>query len=137
MKKLLVFVVLIISVKTFSQEAVSVSDKENVNVNSTIYDNADRVAVYPGGIEAFRRNFYQTFDSGKINGRGKIKSEAVFVVGQDGYITDIEIKGDNKSMNKEMARVIKTMSKTKWSPATIGDEPVKYRFKFPISTNIQ
>lgn len=136
MKKLLIIFVLTNSVHFFSQETSSLSSQENVNLNN-IYDKADRVAVYPGGIEAFRRNFYQTFNSGKINGRGVIKSEAVFVIGQDGYITDIEIKGDNKSMNKEMALVIKTMSKTKWSPATVDKKPVNFRFKFPISTNIQ
>lgn len=136
MKKLLVFVILIISVKTFSQEAIS-SNKESVNVDNNVYDKADRVAVYPGGIDAFRKNFYQTFDSGKINGRGKIKSEATFVIDQSGYITDIKIIGDNKSMNKEMERAIKAMSKTKWSPATLNGQIVKYRFRLPIATNLQ
>lgn len=136
MKKLLVFVILIISVKTFSQEAIS-SNKESVSVDNNVYDKADRVAVYPGGIDAFRKNFYQTFDSGKINGRGKIKSEATFVIDQSGYITDIKIIGDNKSMNKEMERAIKAMSKTKWSPATLNGQIVKYRFRLPIATNLQ
>lgn len=128
MKKLLILIVLTISVNVFSQETTKVNQ---------VYESVDQVAIYPGGIDAFRNNFYQTFQSGKINGRGKIRSEAIFVIDQKGYITDVEIKGDNKSMNKEMERTIKAMSKTKWSPATIGGEPVKYRFKFPISTNIQ
>lgn len=135
MKKLLVFAVLIISVKTFSQETIS-SNQEIATVNNNIYDKADKVALYPGGTDAFRKNFYQTFDSGKINGRGKIRSEATFVIDQEGYITDIQIKGDNKSMNKEMERAIKAMSKTKWSPATLNGQNVKYRFRFPIATNL-
>ena len=135
MKKLFVFVLLIVSVQIFSQET-PITKQENASVNSTIYDSVDKIPIYPGGMDAFRRNFYLTFDGGKINGRGKIKSEAIFVVGQDGYITDVEIKGDNKSMNKEMERAIKAMSKSKWSPATIDGEPVKYRYRFPISMNL-
>lgn len=136
MKKLLVFAVLIISVKTFSQEVSPSSNQENVAVDKNIYDKADTNPVYPGGIDAFRKNFYQTFDSGKINGKGKIKAEALFVIDQNGNITEVKVNGENKSMNKEMARAIKAMSKTKWKPATLNGQVVKYRFRLPIATNL-
>lgn len=134
MKKLLLFTILIIATNAYCQESNS-STQTKVEANR-VYDTADRIAVYPGGIEAFRRNFYQTFDGGKINGKGRITSEAMFVIDQNGLITEIVTKGDNKSMNKEMERAIKAMSKTKWSPATIDGEPVKYRFRFPIAMNL-
>lgn len=135
MKKLLVFIVLISSIKVFSQEEIA-SKQENVNTNENIYEVVDSQPEYPGGINAFRSNFSKTFDPSRINASGTIKSEAQFVISREGMITDIKILGDNKSMNKEMERAIKAVSKTKWKPAEIKGFPVKYKFKLPITMNL-
>lgn len=133
MKKLLLLFILSFSVNLFSQE---VEASQEPIENNIVYDKVDKQPEYPGGINAFRRNFSQTFNSSKINGKGQVKSEAIFVIGKDGYITAIEILGDNKSMNKEMERSIKTMSKTKWSPAEIKGHAVNYKFRLPITMNL-
>ena len=136
MKKLLVFAVLMTSVSIFSQEVAS-ANQEKTDINNTIYEDIPDKAEFPGGINAFRNNFSQTFKAGKVNGRGQIKSEVRFVVDQQGLITDITTIGENKSMNKEMERTIKAMSKTKWIPAKIDGQPVKFRFKLPITINLE
>lgn len=136
MKKLLIFAVLMTSVNIFSQEAAS-ANQEKTDINNTIYEDIPDKAEFPGGINAFRNNFSQTFKAGKVNGRGQIKSEVRFVVDQQGMITDIKTIGENKSMNKEMERTIKAMSKTKWIPAKIDGQPVKFRFKLPITINLE
>ncbi len=136
MKKLLVFAVLMTSVNIFSQEAAS-ANQEKTDINNTIYEDIPDKAEFPGGINAFRNNFSQTFKAGKVNGRGQIKSEVRFVVDQQGMITDITTIGENRSMNKEMERAIKAMSKTKWIPAKIDGQPVKFRFKLPITINLE
>jgi len=136
MKKLLIFAVLMTSVNIFSQEAAS-ANQEKTDINNTIYEDIPDKAEFPGGINAFRNNFSQTFKAGKVNGRGQIKSEVRFVVDQQGMITDITTIGENKSMNKEMERAIKAMSKTKWIPAKIDGQPVKFRFKLPITINLE
>jgi len=136
MKKLLILIVLIISNPIFSQETVS-PNKENISVDNTVYEDVADKAEYPGGINAFRNNFSQTFKMEKVRGRGQIKSEVRFVIDQQGIITDIITIGDSKSMNKEMERTIKVMSKTKWIPAKINGQPVKFRFKLPITINIE
>ncbi|WP_050377976.1 energy transducer TonB [Chryseobacterium sp. Hurlbut01] len=136
MKKLLIFAVLMTSVNIFSQEVAS-ANQEKTDINNTIYEDIPDKAEFPGGINAFRNNFSQTFKAGKVNGRGQIKSEVRFVVDQQGMITDITTIGENKSMNKEMERAIKAMSKTKWIPAKIDGQPVKFRFKLPITINLE
>ena len=136
MKKLLIFAVLMTSVNIFSQEVAS-ANQEKTDINNTIYEVIPDKAEFPGGINAFRNNFSQTFKAGKVNGRGQIKSEVRFVVDQQGMITDITTIGENKSMNKEMERAIKAMSKTKWIPAKIDGQPVKFRFKLPITINLE
>lgn len=136
MKKLLVLVVLISSIKIFSQETVVVKPETNPS-NDTVYEKVDKIPEYSGGINAFRTNFSKTFDGSKINAKGMIKSEAQFVISKEGIITDIVIIGANKSMNKEMERSIKAMSKTKWIPAEINGQYVKYKFKLPITMNFE
>lgn len=135
MKKLFTIFLVIISTQIFSQQTVP-ANQENKGLYTTVYEDIADKAEYPGGINAFRNLFSQTFKTEKINGKGQIKSEVRFVVDQQGKITDIISIGDNKSMNKEMERTIKAMSKTKWAPATIDGHPVKYRFKLPITINI-
>lgn len=134
MKKLVVFVLLMSSINIFSQETVSPNVEKESQVDN-VYEKVEKIPEYPGGINAFRNNFARTFDSSKINGNGIIKSEIGFVIDKDGIITEIVALGNNKSMNKEMERSIKAMSKTKWKPAEIAGQAVKYRFRLPMTMN--
>jgi hypothetical protein len=134
MKKLLFIMLMISSVTIYSQE---VNKKESESsVGDNIFEKVDILPEYPGGINAFRRKFSESFDIRRINSNKPAKSEAQFVIDLDGNVTDIIAVGENRSMNKEMERVIKTISKTKWKPARLNGEPVKYLFKLPISMNL-
>lgn len=121
------------SVTIFSQEP-SGSKNENTSAD-TVFEIADKLPEYPGGINIFRSNFSRKFNLTKIDTKTTVKSEVQFVINEEGYLTDILATGENKSMNKEMERVIKSFSKTKWNPAEINGKPVKYRFRLPISMN--
>lgn len=134
MKKLFVFIVLISSVKTFSQE--SITPKEEITATENTFDKTGEVAQFPGGINAFRNNILQLFNNSKIHTTGLVKSEIHLIISEDGTVTDINIIGNNKSFNKELERVIKRLSKTKWEPAKIDGKPVKFRFKLPIALHI-
>lgn len=131
MKKLLIFILLINSINIFSQGILP--EGKTVITEEELKERGYKMANYPGGIQAFRRNFSQTFDSSRINSKGTIKSEAQFVISEDGTVSEIAINGENKSMNKEMERAIKVMSKTKWLPAELDGKPVKFRFRLPIT----
>ncbi|MPS63966.1 MAG: hypothetical protein DI622_07835 [Chryseobacterium sp.] len=124
--KLLILLLLIISVKTFSQESIS-SNQENMKVDN-IYD-----SVYPGGEYNFRQKFYEIFDRGKINGNGITQSEATFLVTSEGTITNIKATGINESMNKEIERVITEMSRLKWIPKKLNDKAINSKYRFPIT----
>lgn len=133
MKKLFVLIVLISSVKIFSQE--SITPKEEITAKEYAFDKTDKAAEYPGGINAFRKKLTQIFNSNKIKAKGIIKSEIQFVITEEGKLTELKIIGDNESMNKEMERSIKAMSKTKWTPAEIDGKLVRFRYKLPIAMN--
>ncbi|WP_265426789.1 hypothetical protein [Chryseobacterium sp. YIM B08800] len=136
MKKTLIVTLFLSFGIFFSQNHTSALNKTfELEKKDSLYQDADELPVYPGGINAFRNNFAKTFNSSKINANGLAKSEARFVISEEGIITDIVIIGENKSMNKEMERSIKSMSKTKWKPAILNGKPVKYLFRLPIAMN--
>lgn len=125
---------MITSVKIFSQDVIKI--KSNSNASDFIFEKADILPEYPGGINVFRQKFSQTFDMGRVKSEGITKSEAQFVIDEEGNLTKIIAVGENTSMNEEMERVVKRISKTKWKPAEISGKPVKYRIKLPITMNL-
>ncbi|MBO6184956.1 MAG: energy transducer TonB [Chryseobacterium sp.] len=134
MKKLLVFIVLITSMKIFAQE--NTTTKEEIQATENTFDKTGEPAQFPGGINTFRNNILKLFNNSKINTTGLVKSEIHLIISEDGTVTDINIIGNNKSFNKELERVIKRLSKTKWEPAKIDGKPVKFRFKLPIALDL-
>lgn len=133
MKKLFVFLVLISSVKIFSQEQNTSSTEIFGTEQFGNIEKSKEFPIYPGGINVFKMNFAKMIDWDKVNAKGAVKSEAQLIISEDGNVVDINIIGDNKSLNKEMERVAKLMSKTKWIPAKIDGKPVTFRFRLPIS----
>lgn len=119
MKKLFVFLVLISSVKIFSQEQNTPPTEIFGTEQFGNIEKSKEFPIYPGGINVFKMNFAKMIDWDKVNAKGAVKSEAQLIISEDGNVVDINIIGDNKSLNKEMERVAKRMSKTKWIPAKI------------------
>lgn len=134
MKKLIVLVLLISFAKIFAQE--NAENKESLG-QKLVINEFTKPAEYPGGINVFRNNFAKMFRADKINSKGVVKSEAQLIISEDGEVTDIKITGNDPSMNKEMERVMKLLSKTKWIPAEINGKPVKYRFKLPMTMSFE
>lgn len=138
MKKTSIFILILGFTLLFSQnQTLAINKTLELEKTDSLHQDFDKPAVYPGGINAFKNNFSRTFNAGKINARGKIKSEAQFAVSKEGIITDIVITGGNKSMNKEMERTLKTMSQTKWKPAELKGQPVKCKLRFPLTMSFE
>lgn len=126
MKNLLVFILFVGSIKILSQEGIS-SNQKNEKVNP-IYD-----SVYPEGSYDFRQKFYEILDRDNVNGRGMVTSEITFIVTSEGKIINIKATGINISMNNEMERTIKEMTKFKWIPKKLNGKPIDYKYRFPIT----
>lgn len=133
MKRIILFFMLLQSISAFSQAIRPEDGKIITEEEMKALDY--KAGQYPGGIDAFRRNFAQIFDGSRIRGNGIFKSELQFVIDEEGVVTDIQTTGNNKSMNKEMERTAKSLAKTKWIPAEIDGKPVKFRFRLPITMN--
>ena len=96
------------------------------------YDITERLAEFPdGGLQNFRKLIEDNFREKKVKGEGKEYCELKFVIERDGSISNITANGSNESFNKEAIRAISKI-KTKWIPAKIDGQPVRYRFRIPL-----
>jgi protein TonB len=103
-----------------------------------VYESVDQDAEFPGGgLSAFRTKFSENFDTGAMEGgEGTIKATVTFIIERDGSITDIKVQGGNSGFNQEAIRTVKSI-KTKWKPAKINDQPVRQRYKMPLTMNFE
>lgn len=107
-----------------------------VKVTNEVYESVEQSAEYPGGINKFRQKFSDSFDSGSLEGEGTLKTEITFVVERDGSLTQIKANGPNSDFNKEAEATVKGM-KIKWAPGKNNGQPVRSRFRLPVTMNFQ
>ncbi|ROI13235.1 energy transducer TonB [Epilithonimonas hominis] len=105
-------------------------------VTNEVYESVDQSAEYPGGINSFRTKFSNNFDSGNLEGEGTFKTEITFVVEKDGSLTQVKATGPNSDFNKEAEATVKGI-KTKWTPGKVNGQPVRSRFRLPVTMNFQ
>ena len=124
MKKLVFVFIILCSSLIFSQEIITDDIVKS-----------ERIAEFPdGGSQNFRKLIVDNFREKKVKGEGEESCELQFVIERDGSLTNIIANGSNDSFNKEAIRAISKI-KTKWIPATIDGQPVRYRFRIPLNLN--
>lgn len=95
-------------------------------------ENVDKLAEFPGGINNFRTFIFRNFKGEKLKvDKGTLETTVSFTINEDGTLSDIKATGNNQAMNKEIVRVI-SIIKTKWKPAELNGEKVKYNFQMPF-----
>lgn len=105
-------------------------------VTNEVYESVDQSAEFPGGINSFRTKFTNNFDSGSLEGEGTLKTEITFVVEKDGSLTQVKATGPNSDFNREAESTVKGI-KTKWTPGKVNGQPVRSRFRLPVTMNFQ
>ncbi|MFP3832621.1 energy transducer TonB [Chryseobacterium sp. SIMBA_028] len=134
MKKTGLFILLLGSHFAFAQ-TIPTGLANNKSVVSTENVNVETPAEFPGGMDALRKYIYQEINISNIKSSGVFTSVTKFVVNTNGNIESVSAKGDNKDMNQEMERVIKSI-KIKWKPAQSQGLPVKYWVTLPTTINL-
>lgn len=85
-----------------------------------------------GGIQQFRQLLATTFNVKKVSAKGKVSCEITFVIDRDGSLVDVKASGNNQSFNREAIAAISKI-RTKWIPAKLHNQPVRYRFRIPLN----
>ncbi len=102
-----------------------------------VYNEVEQLAEFPGGINSFRTKVNNNFDTSVMDGDGgTVKTEITFVVERDGSITDVKASGSNRTFNDEAIRTVKSI-KNKWTPAKINGQSVRYRFRLPLTMQLE
>ena len=106
--------------------------------DTTVYDNPEEVASYPGDMDAFwtflmkNLHYPESAEADSVQGRVIIR----FVVEKDGSLTNYEIlhSPDNR-LNEEALRVLRMMPR--WQPAKNNGRPVRSHYTVPFTFRLK
>jgi hypothetical protein len=116
------------------QKKSFISEKETIQPKLSAID---KMADYPGGINALRQEIAKIFYTNGVYSETKtIKTNVGFVVEKDGRISNVHAQGDNFTFNRQAEIALYSVSE-KFSPAMINGGPVRYRFQLPLTMNIE
>lgn len=102
-----------------------------------VYESVDQEAEFPGSLNSFRNKIGENFDNSAMEGgEGTLKTTVTFIVERDGTISDVKASGSNSDFNSEAVRTVKSI-RTKWVPAKINGQPVRQRFRLPLTMNFE
>jgi len=90
------------------------------------------IPEFPGGSSVFRNKIAENFNGEKIEGKGVLTCEIIFVINKEGVLDEIITKGTTESFNIEAKRAVSQI-KDLWTPATVNGEKVRYRMKIPLT----
>ena len=102
-----------------------------------VYESVDQEAEFPGSLNSFRNKIAENFDNSAMEGgEGTLKATVTFIVERDGSISDVKASGSNSDFNSEAVRTVKSI-RSKWVPAKINGQPVRQRFRLPLTMNFE
>lgn len=113
--------------------------KTNTTLEASVTPNvvADKAADYPGGMNELRKEVSDLFYLGGVYSEIKtIRTNVAFIVEKDGSITNVEAQGENFTFNRQAEIALYSVSR-KFSPAIINGNPVRYRFRLPLTMKLE
>ena len=118
---------------TASAQKTVVSQK-----NQKVYDVAEQMPEYPGGMPAMfeflMKNMQYPKDAEKQKVEGRVM--VMFVVETDGSISDVKVaKKTFPSLDAEAVRVVQSMPK--WTPGRDKGKVVRVQYTLPVSFRLK
>lgn len=107
------------------------------NLDETTTPISGDPANYPGGINVLREEVAKLFYTEGVYSEIKtVKANVSFIVEQDGSISNVKAQGDNFTFNRQAEIALYSVSE-KFSPAVMNGNPVRYRYKLPLTMNFK
>ena len=109
-------------------------DIETETVDSKVYDVAEKLPEYPGGMEAMMKflseNVHYPEEAYKSGVQGRVLVN--FIIEKDGSISNVHvIKKVNDNLDAEAVRVVSAMPK--WTPGMQEGKVVRVKYTLPIT----
>lgn len=89
---------------------------------------------YPDGMDAFKKEIMNNFNSEAVHGKGKIQSIVIFIIEKDGSIITAKGFGENQSFNRQAEHAI-LFTQKKWEPGIKNGQPQRSRMRVPLTLN--
>lgn len=123
--------------KTADVQEEEIAIKEEIVEDNKVYIAVTTKAEYPGGMQAFNKQFISRFRAPDLDPEVKRLQVIVqFTIEKDGSISDLVVARDpGYGAGKEAARVI--LSMPRWKPAIHEDKIVRSQFTMPITIQVQ
>ncbi|WP_396190877.1 energy transducer TonB [Flavobacterium sp.] len=96
----------------------------------------DEQPDFPGGIDRFRKQVGEKFNTPELDEVVVVSVIVSFVIEKDGTMTDIKVlKNPGYDLDKEAIRVLKSI-KTKWKPGKIKGQLMRTQYTLPIKVQL-
>lgn len=134
MKKIVTFIVCLGYGLVFSQTKGTETPPTGTSASTP---EERKQAEYPGGINVFMREVSRKINTRRIKGgAGQAKASAKFSVNTRGEIDQLQVTGNNETVNKEIERVMRSIT-TQWIPGTYKGSPVEIWYNLPFIINFE
>jgi hypothetical protein len=127
-----------VGTSTTTTSEIGTKTTPNTSENEINSINAlDKRPEFPGGINKFYNYVANNFEKPVNSDENEIRVLVSFVIEKNGTMTEIHVKNNpSDALAAEAIRVLKSL-KTKWTPGTIGGNPVRTAYNLPIIVPIE
>lgn len=119
-------------------EALKKQESHEASAGSTVYDVAEAMPEFPGGVTALMRYILTNLRYPSVSQENKVQGRVIvrFVVRSDGKVSDATvIRSVDPFLDREALRVINSMPR--WKPGMQKGKPVNVRYTLPIAFRLQ
>lgn len=141
LKKVFLLFIISVSISAFGQTTVNytidssaIPDLAFVQTKFDLKDvvtKADQKPEFPGGIEAFKRKYFENTETLNLKNKEKVDTRLYFIVEKNGYVRYVTSVGSNKKHVEAAEQGVRRIF-ARWKPATINGKPVRYLMYFPL-----
>lgn len=94
---------------------------------------ADSLPEFPGGMNAFKRKYFENIETLDLKNNEKIDIRLYFIVEKNGYVRNVTAVSKNKKHAEEAEQGIRKIF-ARWKPAKTNSQAVRYLFYFPLTS---
>lgn len=120
-----------------TEDLRNIKNKNLDQKNEKNFTGIEKIANYPGGMNALRKEISQLFYTDAVHSEtSNIKTNIGFIVEKDGSISNVIAEGDNYSFNRQAEIAMYSVTE-KFIPAYHNGNPVPYYFTLPLILNFE
>lgn len=94
---------------------------------------ADTIPEFPGGMNAFKRKYFENIETLDLKNNEKIDIRLYFIVEKNGYVRNVTAVSKNKKHAEEAEQGVRKIF-ARWKPAKTNSQAVRYLFYFPLTS---